>query len=54
MGLPKGSCVVCTPTVYLTDKSWQEAVPHICAGINENENGEGSPRMFGMLDVGWI
>ena len=35
MGFSKGSCVVCTPTVYLTDKLWQEAVPHICAGICE-------------------
>ena len=33
MGLPKGFCVICTPTAYLTEESWQEAVPHIYAGI---------------------
>ena len=32
-GLPIGSCVVVSPTAYLTDEVWMECVPHICKGI---------------------
>ena len=31
--LPAGSCVVVSPTAYLTDDVWMECVPHICEGI---------------------
>ena len=32
-GLPVGSCVIVSPTAYLTDEVWMECVPHICKGI---------------------
>ena len=35
--LPKGSKVICTPTAYLTDDAWLEAVPEICNGIRHME-----------------
>ena len=42
-GLPKGSCVIFTPTAYLTDDAWLECVPHICAGIREMEGVKDHP-----------
>ena len=36
-GLPPGSCVICTPTAYLTDAAWLECIPHICKGIHQME-----------------
>ena len=36
-GLPLGSCVIITPTAYLTDAAWIECLLHICKGICQME-----------------
>lgn len=34
-GCPPGSCVICTPTAYMTDKAWKKIVPILVRGIRE-------------------
>ena len=50
-GLPAGSCVVVSPTAYLTDDVWMKCVPHICEGIQKMDIIKDHPEWIACLTL---
>lgn len=48
-GCPIGSCVLPTPTAYMTDDAWKEVVPHLIEGIRAMEGIKDYPEFKCML-----
>ena len=54
-GCPPGSCVIPTPTAYMTDEVWLKILPKLLKGIRQMEGIRDYPKFKAMLSFdGWV